>query len=495
MSSIISNINRFKWFIEKAKLNPMPHQSRAVEWMLNKEIGPTSSTSFVKGGILADEMGLGKTIMMIGLFVSNYVRKTLIVVPAPLVAQWVSEMNRTTGHNILVWSKKVPRETLEKASFVIVTYNKVAIPRNKDTKEYDLEKTNSLHKIFWDRVIFDEAHHLRNKNGNFWSGRTLKAAAKWLISGTPVQNRKEDFYNLCSVLGLPASYYTSTELRAELLQNYYLRRTKKEIGIEMPELKIIKKKVAWSSEEEKKLSQDIHSAYEDAGIEDRLKLINFARQVCTLPQMLNPKIPSLIKDRYLEKNYTSAYFQGTRSMSKIDEVIKTIIDRSKNGAGKLVFCHFRQEIDVIEERLKKEGITSVGKFDGRVGAKERNKMIKEGVEVLILQIQTGCEGINLQEHYSEVYFVSPNWNPAVEEQAIARCHRIGQQKEVNVFRFGMKNTVKLIIESNENFAGANAGVNDGSYAGAIELETQTLDNYIGSVQKMKNEVRTSFEPV
>ena len=476
----------FKWFIEKANLNPMPHQSRAVKWMLDKELAP-NGTFLIRGGILADEMGLGKTIMMIGLFVANYVRKTLIVVPAPLVAQWVSEIYRTTGHNILVWSKKITREKLEKAPFVIVTYNKVAIHRNKETLDYDLTKTNDLHKIVWDRVIFDEAHHLRNKNGNFWAARSLRSGAKWLISGTPVQNRKEDFYNLCSVLGLPASYYTSEGSRAELLEKYYLRRTKKEIGIEMPELKIIKKKVNWSSEEEKRLSQDIHLAYTSACRDNRLKLINFARQVCTLPQMLNPKIPSLIKDKYLQKSYTSSYFQGAKSMSKIDEVIKIIIERSRNGAGKLVFCHFRQEIDVIEEILKKKGINSVGKFDGRIGAKERNKLIKEGVEVLILQIQTGCEGINLQEHYSEIYFVSPNWNPAVEEQAIARCHRIGQQKEVNVFRFCMKNTVNskpvLKLEC------------DVVCEQDSDLETQSLDNYIGGVQKIKNFVRTSFEPV
>ena len=57
--------------------------------------------------------------------------------------------------------------------------------------------------------------------------------------------------------------------------------------------------------------------------------------------------------------------------------------------------------------------------------------------MIVLQIQTGCEGLNLQEHFSEVYFCSPNWNPAIEDQAVARCHRIGQTKEVCVFKFVM----------------------------------------------------------
>ena len=72
-------------------------------------------------------------------------------------------------------------------------------------------------------------------------------------------------------------------------------------------------------------------------------------------------------------------------------------------------------------------------------------------EVIILQIQTGCEGLNLQEHFSEVYFVSPNWNPFVEKQAVARVHRIGQKKEVSVFMFQMNDFVKQNqIELNHN---------------------------------------------
>ena len=91
-------------------------------------------------------------------------------------------------------------------------------------------------------------------------------------------------------------------------------------------------------------------------------------------------------------------------------------------------------------------------------------LLNDKYDVLILQIQTGCEGLNLQENYSEIYFVSPHWNPAVEEQAIARCHRIGQKKEVVVNRFEMS-----------GFVGQ-------------KLETKTVDNYVGSVQDCKRKI-------
>jgi SNF2 family DNA or RNA helicase len=123
--------------------------------------------------------------------------------------------------------------------------------------------------------------------------------------------------------------------------------------------------------------------------------------------------------------------------SKLDKVSETILSRKENGKGKLIFCHYRKEIDELYRRLREGGMNNIAIFDGRVPYNKRQEILSQKKEAIILQIQTGCEGLNLQENYSEIYFVSPNWNPAVEDQAIARCHRIGQTKEVNVFRFMM----------------------------------------------------------
>jgi hypothetical protein len=98
------------------------------------------------------------------------------------------------------------------------------------------------------------------------------------------------------------------------------------------------------------------------------------------------------------------------------------------------------------------------------------------VDVLILQIQTGCEGINLQDKYSEVYFVSPSWNPAVEDQAIARCHRIGQKKNVCVFKFGSAITTSLWKK------GVGASLD-------FTSDVPSLDYYIDTVQNNKREIR------
>jgi len=106
---------------------------------------------------------------------------------------------------------------------------------------------------------------------------------------------------------------------------------------------------------------------------------------------------------------------------------------------------------------------NVASFDGRTSNGKRYDILNDPYEVIILQIQTGCEGLNLQEHYSEIYFVSPHWNPAVEDQAIARCHRIGQKNKVSVYRFQMSNFV-----------------NPDSDVPGI-----TIDKYVSQVQEVK----------
>ena len=111
-----------------------------------------------------------------------------------------------------------------------------------------------------------------------------------------------------------------------------------------------------------------------------------------------------------------------------------LFERKNNGNGKIVFCQFHKEIDFLLGALREQQFDAVI-FDGRVSLGARRNLLKCPHDVLIMQIQAGCEGLNLQQHYSEVYFLSPHWNPAMEDQAVARCHRFGQTKRVRVQRF------------------------------------------------------------
>jgi len=406
------------WFLEKSKLDFKQYQYDGVKWAIENELkdelrddATTSLDVRVKGGFIADEMGLGKTITMLGIIFANYQKKTLVVLPNTLILQWASEIFRLTGYKPIIYhgtnKKKVSMSDLENAHIVLTSYSTVA--QSSDN--------GLLHSIKWYRCVFDEAHHLRNANSRYKGARKLQTKINWLLSGTPVQNKMKDFYTLCSVLGLPASYYKNKDNRADLFYRYVLYRTKKEVGIVIPNLELNHKIVDWKSEKEREVSNKVHLHRLSDG--EKLKKIQQAQKMCILPSLLDNKFT----------NITS---------SKMDSVIETILARKGNGSGKLVFCQFYLEIDTIMAKLREGGIESIANFDGRIKNKrDKIKRINDKYEVLVIQIKTGCEGLNMQKNYSEVYFVSPNWNPSVELQAIARCHRIGQPLPVHVFRFSM----------------------------------------------------------
>ena len=132
-----------------------------------------------------------------------------------------------------------------------------------------------------------------------------------------------------------------------------------------------------------------------------------------------------------------------------------------NGRSKLVFCSFRIEMDYLQEQTTAMGY-NVGVIDGRTTHAERKQILSQTYDVLILQIYTCSEGINLQ-NYSEIYITSPNWNPAIEDQAVGRCHRIGQENTVYVYRYVM-----------DNFD--------------IDGRERSIDTYIEKVQEKKREI-------
>ena len=128
--------------------------------------------------------------------------------------------------------------------------------------------------------------------------------------------------------------------------------------------------------------------------------------------------------------------EGLSHNSKMDGVIAKIVERKDNENRKIIFTNFKDEIDHLKERLEEHDMR-VEAIDGRINKKKRENILLQDLDVLILQIKTGNEGLNLQQ-YNEIYFVTPDWNPKMEEQAIGRCHRIGQTKPVHVFRFVMR---------------------------------------------------------
>lgn len=477
VTNMETRMDMFKKYLNKSSMEHKEYQYDGVRWCLNNELREDPPCN-VRGGFIADEMGLGKTIMMIGLMYSNFVGHTLIIVPPILIEQWFVQIYKTTGHKAMIYhgddKKTISFDKLNSASIVISTYGAITLTK-KQIKE---KVVTPLHRVNWNRIVFDEAHHLRNsKTTRYTSARLLSARIRWLVSGTPVQNCKADFYSLCAFIRLPASFYTETHNLRLLARSFILKRTKKQVGIVISDIHVGKYVVDWASQKEMALSEELHSALSFSRVNPKKgidnKIVNLfrdngaitlmlrARQSCIYPKLMTSYLNKLVEKGFIS-DYSS-YKDMFDHSSKLDAAVNTIIERKGNGCGKLIFCHFREEIDEIAQRLRTGGMEKVATFDGRTSNAKRHTILCEKNEALILQIQTGCEGLNLQENYSEIYFISPHWNPAVEDQAIARCHRIGQTKPVYVQRFEMSS---FVPEEGEDM-------------------TRTIDKYVNDVQEGK----------
>lgn len=505
---------RYNYFVNHAGIQKIPHQENGVMWCIESELAEQSEQT-IRGGIIADEMGCGKTYMTIGLIVCNFVPATLIVLPLSLMNQWKQSIFESTGHIPFVYyghtmKKANVQNILASSPIVLTTYGVVS---------YDLN--NPIHSIKWDRIIFDEAHHMRNPSTqNYCAGISLKSDIKWLITGTPIQNKMNDLYALCNICGIKRP----DKLPLDKLKLHILRRTKSEVGIHLPALYIHEKIISWANENEKRMANILHkytnshvykhvskvspgkkcsdlsdeksnninninnvnnnrdecmddyspinpkriivqsddkTQYRNDSVDDcmciyeskteiDIKLENYvqkilgnhwltyyfrSQQMCICPMLLNKLVNDSSKCELSDKTIVK---NSLFNMNKINELVMSIKTRKDNGNKKIVFCSFRQEMDTIQTLLKRQHVHNVVVYDGRLSKKNRASILSSEPTVLLMQIKMGCEGLNLQ-YANEIYFVGPLWNPAMEDQAIGRCYRLGQKKVTHVFKFTMEN--------------------------------------------------------
>lgn len=391
--------NAIKTFKENT-IELKTHQLEAMKWLVNVE-----KNLHPYGGILADDMGLGKTLESLSVVLANRVPHTLIVVPASLVDQWILEVNKFASN--LDINVDFPG-----GDVTITSFHKAA-------------KRDKIREFQWDRIILDEGHYIRNpKTQTYKLLKQIKATHKWILSGTPIQNSLNDLKTLFRFIEID---WEEDDEFESLVEEHVLRRTKAEVDISMPELKVFKHYIDFGSQKEKQQYES-----ENFGLKAKYNVCP-----CELVRLLRLRqytlLPQMVFDS-VKKDYQY-------SNTKLDAVINTI-KKYKDIEKPIVFCHFKKEMEYLRKNLTQEEFR-VDVINGDVPMDKRREIIDnhEKIDILLIQLQAGSVGLNLQM-FNGVYFTAPHWNPTHERQAICRAYRLGQTKPVYVRRFAIRNTIE-----------------------------------------------------
>ena len=417
------------------------YQTYGFKWIKTLE-----SAGF--GGILADEMGLGKTLQMISVLLSDYQTGTvkdpsLIICPASLVYNWQEEFARFAP-DIVVTPIAGGAATRRKAL------------GNTDTQvyviSYDLLKRNIA--SFADRsffyVVLDEAQYIKNAGAAVTkSVKTLHAAHRFALTGTPIENRLAELWSIFDFLmpgflygrkdfeqqlEIPITKYkdeAATEKLKKMTAPFILRRRKNDVLRDLPDKMEEVRYVRISGEQQKLYDAEVVRLKNLIGTQDdnggKIKIfaeLTRIRQICC--------DPALLFDNYSGES------------AKREAVMGLIRQAMDGGHRMLLFSQFTSMLALLEEDLRKEGIPYY-LLTGATPKEKRIQMVhafNEGdTPIFLISLKAGGTGLNLTGADVVIHY-DPWWNLAAQNQATDRAHRIGQTRQVTVYRLIMRGTIE-----------------------------------------------------
>lgn len=396
------------------------------------------------GGCLADDMGLGKTLQSLAIILLNAAKgPSLVVAPTSVSTNWQTEVHRFTPTLNL---KMLPAKNRAKAIRELGNYDVLITTYTLLQQEEKL-----LSKVHWQTVILDEAQAIKNAaTKRSKAAMSLNAEFKLITTGTPIENHLGELWNLFNFInpgllgsinsfnerfGIPIERFQDREAKfklKKLIRPFILRRIKSQVLEELPPRTDVTLEVEMSSEEAhfyEALRQNaldiLESNKEKKGrhlqiLTEIMKL----RQACCNPRLISP-----------ETSIDSSKLQ----------VFASVIDDLIGGRHKaLVFSQFIGHLTIIREYLDGQGI-SYQYMDGGTSAKDRKKRVDafqagEG-DLFLISLKAGGLGLNLTAA-DYVIHMDPWWNPAIEDQASDRAHRIGQTRPVTIYRLVCKNSIE-----------------------------------------------------
>ena len=418
-----------------------PYQLRGVAWL-------DAMCTLGLGGCLADDMGLGKTIQVIGLHLHRRARGSgplLVVCPTSLLGNWERELHRfAPGVPVRRYhGGERHLDDLADDEVVVATYG-VA---RRDHAE--------LSAAGFSLVVADEAQHAKNpRSATARALRAITSDARVALTGTPVENRLSELWAILDwstpgLLGplerfrrsvaVPVERYRdpeATERLARMVRPFLLRRQKSDplIAPELPPRTVSDLPVPLTTEQATLYGAEVAEAMDritqHTGIERRgqvLRLLTVLKQICNHPA------------QYLHQRAPVAGRSG--KLAALEELLGIIV---AEGDSVLVFSQFVEMLTLIESRLADLGIGTL-LLHGGVQARRRNELVQAfqdgAAPVFLLSLKAGGVGLNLTRATHVVHY-DRWWNPAVEDQATDRAHRIGQDRPVQVHRLIAEGTLE-----------------------------------------------------
>ncbi len=444
----LNNLQELKSIPKPKHINATlrPYQKEGLNWLVFLHENKL-------GGCLADDMGLGKTLQTIVFlqYLKNLNPKEkglphLVVAPTSLMFNWMAELKKFAPTlNVLNFvgpNRSELIDAFDNYDIILTTYGSVV----KDIEMHVKRRYNY--------IILDESQAIKNPSSQrFKTVRLLKGENRLALTGTPIENNTFDLYSQFSFLnpGIFGSikHFKSTfseeidknqdqetsDLLARMIHPFILRRTKEQVATELPS-KTEAVIYCEMGKEQRKVydhfknyfQQKLKEQIEEEGINRSqvyiLQGLTKLRQICN---------SSALADS--EKDY------GSES-TKLDELVRHLTEKVNNHKI-LVFSQFVGMLQLVKERLENEGIL-FEYLDGQTKNREErvsNFQNNPNIRVFLISLKAGGTGLNLTEA-DYVYLIDPWWNPAVENQAIDRCYRIGQDKKVMAYRMICKDTIE-----------------------------------------------------
>ena len=403
-----------------------PYQRQGVNWLVFlRQAG--------LGAMLADDMGLGKTLQALCALRG----RTLVVAPTSVLHNWAEEIRRFRPALHCGIYHGAQRQLEPRADVTLTTY---AILR------LDVD---ALASQAWDTIVLDEAQNIKNPESQVaQAAYQLQADFRLTLSGTPIENRLEELWSQFHFLNrgllggrqqfqeryvraIAQGQAGAAERLRERLRPFILRRCKQEVATELPPRTEVVLRCILSEDE-----SDVYNAIQAATREDVIKRLAAGGSVLDA-------LEALLRLRQAACHAGLIPGHAAPTSSKVDLLIETLDQVIADGHKALVFSQWTALLDRVEPHLQRADM-AFERLDGstrdRAGVVRRFQA-DDGPPVMLISLRAGGVGLNLTAA-DHVFLLDPWWNPAVEDQAADRAHRIGQERPVLVTRLVAQDTVE-----------------------------------------------------